>query len=143
MGPYSAAMPAPPFVPERPPPMAPYSAAPAPVAASPSFVPEYPPVPGIQGPVSAKGPPSLPGLPGWAPPTPSTALLAPRARSNKALWVGVALVCLLVASGITLGALYYLGWLDADPPAKAQPHRTTTKPAPRPAPTPHPGGVLR
>ncbi len=102
---------------------------------SPGFVPEYPPP--AFGPVSASRP-SLPGMPGWQPPPSTSSALAPRPGASKKVWILAALAALLVVTGITLGALYALGWLDADPPAK--PHKTTPKPK---APAPHPGGALR
>ncbi len=144
MGPFSAAPgpgQSPGFAPAYPPPPAAPDGASSPVVAAqpPGFVPEYPPVPPGFGPTSAGSRPSLPGLPGWTPPvSASSAALAPRPGSRRKLWIGVAVAAfLVVASGITLGALYYLGWLDDDPPVK------THKRTPRPAPTARPGGALR
>ena len=157
MGPYSGnpGRPAPPapaasFVPEYPSAMGPFTVAPPPAghaapAAAPGFVPEYPPVQTGFGPASGESRPSLPGLPGWIPPASTSAPLAPRAGNDKKLWVAVALGGLVLVTGITLGALYALGWLDADPQPKT--HKTATPKAPHPAPapvqTPRPGNVQR
>jgi serine/threonine-protein kinase len=131
------------FAPEYPPMIAPYSNAPAPAppppvasaappqASPPSFVPEYPP------PVAAMAAAPPPALGGWAPPLPVAPAPA-GGRTRGIVWVGIALVSLVVAAGITLGVLYYLGWLDPDPPVRPR------KPVPtRPVPTHRPGSTLR
>ena len=67
------------------------------------------------------------------PPTaraPTTAPAAPPVRRTSGIvWAGIALASLLVAAGITLGVLYYLGWLDPDPPPRPR-KPVPTKPAP-------------
>jgi hypothetical protein len=69
----------------------------------------------------------------------------PVRRSRKALWAGIALVALLLVTGITLGTLYYLGWLDSEPEAPPpKPHKPApAKPHPTPAPTHKPPLQLR
>jgi hypothetical protein len=104
----------------------------APEPARPSFVPEYPPAVGAM-------PTPPPSVGGWAPPAPARDGAV--RRTNGVLWAGIALASLLVAAGITLGVLYYLGWLDPDPPVR--PHKPVpTKPAPTPTHRP-PGSTLR
>ena len=147
------------FVPEYPPMIAPYSVAPAiaasPIAASPitspiapsiapfhpfpnaapeparqSFAPEYPPA-------VAAMPTPPPSIGGWAPPAP--ARHGAVRRTSGVVWAGIALASLLVAAGITLGVLYYLGWLDPNPPVRPR-KPVPTKPAPTHQP---PGSTLR
>jgi serine/threonine-protein kinase len=107
-----------------------------PVVGPPSFIPEpslavHPPPslssPNLAPPLSGRIP-SAPSLVPWPPPVSAGPPPPPPRKSNMGLIVGLGIVFLLVAGGGTLGALYYLGYLDEDPPAK-------THPKPRPKPT--------
>ena len=142
------------FAPDYPAAMAPFSMAPgapgAPGASSSlataplSVLPEYPQMAAPPNPPPASPAPAAPSpssLGSWAAPAPVSPSLAPP-PGRKWLWAVVALVSLLVAVGVTLGALYYLGWLDPDPPVS--PHRPpTTKPHPTSTHRPgdRPGGA--
>ncbi len=103
---------------------APMPTQPLPSVAPPPFVPEYPPL----GMGLADG--------SWVPPPPRASLVPQQQRSSRAIWVGVAVASLLAAVGITLGVLYYLGWLDPDPPVPA--HKAPPKPHPTLLPPAHP-----
>jgi serine/threonine-protein kinase len=98
----------------------------------------YPQPPRISGlpPVDAAPQPSLPM---WPPPGPIAPSRPPPPRkSNTGLIVGIVIGFLVVAGGITTWALWYLGWLDPDPPAKSQKKSSGPAPAPKPAPKPAP-----
>jgi eukaryotic-like serine/threonine-protein kinase len=73
-------------------------------------------------------PPAPPGasLAGWAPPAAADALAA---RRTKMIWIAAAVIAVLGVAGMTLGALYYLGWLDDEP---ERPHPAHKHPAHRP-----------
>jgi serine/threonine-protein kinase len=105
-----------------------------------AFVPEYPPPFAAQSQLPSDRPMASPAGT-WAPQAAPVGGVAPPPRSNAALWAGIALAVLLVGSGITLGALYYLGWLDSDPPAKT--HKPPPRPHPTAAPTHKPPSQLR
>jgi serine/threonine-protein kinase len=101
----------------------------APASAPPSYLPPDPPQPS-----PASAPPATAPLAWNAPelgPLPVALQAPPPRRRNVGLWIGVTVAGLLVATGITLSILYYLGWLDDDPPPR------THKPAPV-KPPPHP-----
>jgi eukaryotic-like serine/threonine-protein kinase len=120
-------------------PQAPPSYGPAGTAIVPAIPPTFAP-PSYATPEAAPEP-TAPAPPAWSPPSMGAPLAAPGTvlppqpqRRNVALWVGIAVAALLAVTGITLGSLYYLGWLDADPPPKT--HKPPpVKPHPTQAPT--------
>jgi serine/threonine-protein kinase len=107
--------------------------------ASPGFVPEYPPVPApLPEYTPAPNAVMAPALsqPMWAPPTPIGASLPPPRRGNAVLVIGLICGFLVIAGGVTVGALWYLGWLDPDPPKSAPRKPGPNKPPAKPQPAP-------
>jgi serine/threonine-protein kinase len=87
-------------------------------------------------------------LPYGPPPPTLNEVAAPPPVKKHLLYGGIAAGLLLLATGSTLGTLYYLGWFDDDPepmPPKHVTHRPhpSPPPPPAPAPPPHHGGQLR
>jgi serine/threonine-protein kinase len=110
-----------------------------PTLAPPSYAPPDQPSP-------ASASPAAPAPLAWNAPERGPLMVPPTApqprRRNVGLWVGIAVAAVVVATGITLGVLYYLGWLDADPPPKT--HKPApVKPPPHPTPTHKPPTQLR
>ena len=72
-------------------------------------------------------PPGAPGgyMPSWAPPVPAAQPLGSRPVSTRTIWIIVAALAFLTVVAVTLGTLYYLGWLDDEPdrPHKSVPAR--------------------
>jgi serine/threonine-protein kinase len=118
--------------------------------ASPAFQPDYPAAiaPFSMPPAGATPPPrsSIPsdGGPSLVHPSsrlpygygPPPAIVPPRnAKSKKGLWAAIAGGALVLVAAITIGSLYYLGWLDSEPEPE---HKTQHKHAPKQKPAPAP-----
>jgi serine/threonine-protein kinase len=127
------------------------AAAPGP---SPAFQPDYPAaIAPFSTPAAGATPPPRSSIPsdggpsivhpssrlpyGYGPPPP---IVPPRnAKSKKGMWAAIAAAALVLVAAITIGSLYYLGWLDSDPePEHKQTHKHAPKQKPAPAPPPAP-----
>jgi serine/threonine-protein kinase len=122
-------------------------------APSPAFQPDYPaaiapfstppagPTPPPRSSIPSDGGPSIvhpsSRLPyGYGPPPPIVP--PPKGKSKKGMWAAIAASALVLVASITVGSLYYLGWLDSEPEHKEQPHKRTPKQKAAPAPAPPP-----